>query len=696
MKHSTGYVMRRFLLFFVIIVITGLFSARSFENKSQFLTADSLQVLEPKDYYGEETELINTIISRYHYSKVNLNDSLSEVIFARYFDALDHNKSYFLAKDIKEFEKYKDRFDDLLLKGELKPAYEIFEIYRERANTRLDYVLAILKKGFDFTLDEYYETDRENAEWSANSEEANEIWRKKVKNDALSLKLAGKEWDSVVETLTKRYESYRRAINQYDSEDVFQLFLNSYTEVVDPHTNYFSPLTSDNFKINMSLSLEGIGAQLRNEDEYTTVVDIVPGGPANKSGLLHRNDKIIGVAQGEDGEMIDVIGWRVTDVVQLIRGDKGTTVRLLILAADDVNSVQKEIKLIRDKVKLEEQAAKKKILEIKEDGVSYKIGVIDIPAFYSDFEAMQKGDKNYKSTTRDVRKILEELKTEKVDGIIIDLRNNGGGSLNEAIDLTGLLIKSGPVVQVKNSDGSIQVGDDRDKEIVYDGPLAVLINRFSASASEIFSGAIQDYNRGVIVGEQSYGKGTVQKLIDLNSFLPKSEDKLGQVKVTIAKYYRVNGGSTQNLGVIPDILYPTTIDPQEVGESSEKSALPWDQISATGYQPLNNIKEFFPLLKEKHKQRIKNNSEFDYLLDDLAATKKRREQKLVSLNEDTRRKEMEKDEEEKFQRENERRKVKGIKLLEKGEKVEETSAPDDLYLDETGRILANFIAASVG
>ena len=693
MKHLHRHVMRRFLLFSIIIVIIGLFSAKSFENKPQLIVTDSLTVLEPKDYYDDETELINTIISRYHYNKFTLNDSLSEVIFNRYINSLDRNRSYFLDSDIKEFEIYKDRIDDLLLKGEVEPAYEIFKIYRERANERIDHVTAILKQGFDFTINEYYEPDREEAEWPKTDEEANEIWRKKIKNDALNLKLTGKEWDSVVETLTKRYESYRRAINQYNSEDVLQLFLNSYTETIDPHTNYLSPSTSDNFKINMSLSLEGIGAQLRTEDEYTKVIDIVHGGPAYKSDLLHRNDRIIGVAQGEEGEMVDIIGWRVTDVVQLIRGPKGTTVRLSILPADEpINPIPKEIKLVRDKVKLEEQAAKKKVLEITEDGVPYKIGVIDLPEFYNDFEAMQRGDKNYKSTTRDVRKIIEELKAEKVDGIIVDLRNNGGGSLTEAIDLTGLFIKDGSVVQVRNSDGSIQVGKDSDKEIVYDGPLAVIINRFSASASEIFAAAIQDYNRGVVVGEQSYGKGTVQNLIDLNRLMPQSDEKLGQVKVTIAKFYRINGGSTQNRGVIPDIEYPTTTDPREFGESSEKSALPWDQIAPTSYNPVGNIKEFFPFLRKKHEERVEHNPEFDYLLEDIALTKKHHQQKTISLNEEVRKEEMEKEEEEKFRRENERRKAKGINLLEKGEKVEKSSPPDDLYLDETGRVLANLIA----
>ncbi|RPI71087.1 MAG: tail-specific protease, partial [Ignavibacteriales bacterium] len=354
------------------------------------------------------------------------------------------------------------------------------------------------------------------------------------------------------------------------------------------------------------------------------------------------------------------------------------------------------ITLVRDKVKLEEQAAQKEVLDIKQDDLNFKIGVIEIPTFYSDFEAQQRGDKNFRSTTRDVRKIIGELKEEGVDGIIVDLRNNGGGALNEAIDLTGLFIKDGPVVQVRNSDGSIQVGSDDDPGVVYDGPLAVLVNRFSASASEIFSGAIQDYERGVIIGEQTYGKGTVQNLIDLNRIMQSADDKLGQVKVTIAKYYRVNGGSTQSLGVIPDIKLPTSVESDEFGESSQESALPWDEINPTDFKAAGNIKEFLSMLRQKHEERIEASSEFDYLRDDLQDIKKQKENNLVSLNEEARRKEMEKEEEEKFRRENERRKVKGIKLLDKGEEIKDSSAPEDLYLDETARILADLVAMSVG
>ena len=689
--------MKKIIFFILLAVTAGIFSKQYYEVGSSPDTPDSLKVLAPKSYYQEESKIINTIISRYHYRKFKLNDSLSSEVFERYIQALDHNRSYFIAKDIEEFEKYKNRFDDFLMDGELEVIYDIFKKYKDRAETRFNYVENLLEKEFDFAADEYYERGRKDASWPASDEEANETWRKRIKNDALNLKLTGKPSDSIAITLSRRYKNYRKAINQYNSEDIFQLFMNSYTESVDPHTNYFSPLTSENFKINMSLSLEGIGAQLQQEDDYIKILEIIPGGPAFKSNKLERNDKIIGVAQDATGEMVDVIGWRVTDVVQLIRGPKGTTVRLLILPANaGINAIPKEVTLVRDKVKLEEQAAKKEILDIKQDDINYRIGVINIPTFYSDFEAQQRGDKNYRSTTRDVKKIVEELKAEGIDGIIIDLRNNGGGALNEAIDLTGLFIKDGPVVQVRNSDGSIQVGADEDQNVFYDGPLAVLVNRFSASASEIFSGAIQDYERGVIIGEQTYGKGTVQNLIDLNRIMQGSDDKLGQVKITVAKYYRINGGSTQSLGVIPDITLPSTVEADEFGESSQESALPWDEINPTKYKIAGNVKEFLSMLKIKHEQRIHSSNEFDYLFEDIRDYKEEINQNLISLNEDVRRREMEKEEEEKFERENERRKIKGIKLLDKGEEIGESSAPDDLYLEESAKILADLIAMTIG
>jgi carboxyl-terminal processing protease len=697
MKKIQGQLMRKIIVIAILLITAGLFSAKTIEFSNIFSSSDSLEVLKPEKLFSQETELINTILSRYHYKKFNLNDSLSSVIFDSYLNSLDHTKSYFLASDIVSFNKYKFMLDDDILSGNLEPVYEIFNTYKKRVYERTDYVKKILTSEFDFTIDENYEIDRKDADWPKTTGEANEIWRKRIKNDALNLKLAGKDWESAAETLKKRYESYLKAIEQYNSEDVFQLFMNSYTESIDPHTNYLSPSTSENFKISMTLSLEGIGAQLRTEGDYTKVVEIVPGGPAHKSNLLHQDDNIIGVAQGEDGEMVDVIGWRITDVVQLIRGPKGTVVRLQIIAADEgPNAIPKEIKIVRDKVKLEEQAAKKEIMEIMNDNVPYKIGVITVPTFYSDYDAQQRGEKDYRSTTKDVKKLINELKAENVDGLIIDLRNDGGGSLKEAIEMTGLFIKDGPVVQVKNSDGSIILEDDPDPQCAYDGPLAVLVNRFSASASEIFAGAIQDYKRGVIIGEQTYGKGTVQNLIDLNRIIPDSDDKLGQVKLTIAKYYRINGGSTQHRGVIPDIVLPSTIAPDEYGESSEKSALPWDQINTTNYIPYKNLDNFIAILKQKHTERMDKDPEFEYILEDIKQIKEMREKNIVSLNENVRRKEKEEQEEREFQRENARRKVKGLKLIEKGEKSTEDVKQDDFYLEEGAHILGDLIHLTIG
>ncbi|MBK6912196.1 MAG: carboxy terminal-processing peptidase [Ignavibacteriales bacterium] len=691
--------MKKLLIAAIVIIAANFLIIRSsqiFTNDKD--SSDTSKVVQPEEIFSQENQIINTILSRYHYNKFQLGDSLSSVIFDRYIKSLDPSRSYFLKSDIDEFEAFRYKIDDFLKLGELNPGFTIFNRFKDRLNERIDFVQNILNDEFDFTKDEYYQIDREDADWLNSSNDANEIWRLRVKNDALNLKIAGKEWSAVKETLKKRYESYRKAVIQYNSEDVFQLYMNAYTEALDPHTNYFSPMTSENFNIDMSLSVEGIGAQLQNEDEYVKIAEIIPGGPAAKSGLLLADDKIVGVAQGTDGEMIDIIGWRVNDAVKLIRGEKGTTVRLSILSASDgVNALPKEITLVREKVKLEEQAAKKSMLELLKDGKPYRIGVITIPKFYSDFEAQQRGEKDYKSTTRDVKKILAELKEEKVDGVIIDLRNDGGGSLNEAIDLTGLFIKDGPVVQVKNSDGTIEVGEDPDPNIIYDGPLAVIVNRFSASASEIFAGAIQDYGRGLILGEQTYGKGTVQNLIDLNRLMPGSKDKLGQVKLTIGKYYRITGGSTQNLGVIPDILFPSAFDAHEFGESSEPSALPWDQIKSSQYQMFGDFKMNLSKLKSLHEERIKTDPEFDFLLEDIQLYKDSKSKKLISLNEKIRRQEKEESDERSFQRENERRKLKGLTLLKKGEvdttKKEKESDP---ILDESGNILVDLISLSIG
>jgi carboxyl-terminal processing protease len=571
--------------------------------------------------------------------------------------------------------------------------YEIFNIFKERFAERLNHTDKLLEKEIDFSVDEEYEMNREKADWPASTKEANELWRKRIKNDALTLKLTGKEWDSIAETLKKRYSNFKNNIMKYNSEDVFQLVMNSYTESVDPHTNYLSPVTSENFKINMSQSLEGIGAQLQSEEDYTKIVEVIPGGPAFRSKQINQNDKIIAVAQEDDGEWIDIVGWRVTEVVQLIRGPKGSTVRLQILKEKDgPNAIPKIVTLVRDKIKLEEQSAKAEVLEIESEGKNYKLGVIKLPVFYSDFEAQARGDKNYKSTTRDVKRIIDSLKGANIDGIVMDLRSNGGGSLTEAINLTGLFIQDGPVVQVKNADGEIETGDDPDPAIVYDGPMAVLVNRWSASASEIFAAAIQDYGRGIIVGEQTFGKGTVQNLIDINRLMQSRDNKYGQLKLTIAKYYRINGGSTQNLGVLPDIKFPSYFDdPQKYGESSQPSALPWDQIEPTEFMKYFDIKEVLPELKEKHKERVESNPEFNNLVEDIMKFKEDSRKTTISLNENVRKKNKEETDEAKFERESERLRHQQVNITDDSESSASASKDEDFLLKEAGYILADLI-----
>ncbi len=526
--------MKKLLILLIIAGITFAQTREEIINDNKEI--DSNKVLMPTEYHSKVNMKITPLLTRHHYTQVKLNDSLSTKIFDNYIESLDNNKLYFLQSDIDSFEQYRYEIDNYLRTGDLDAAYKIFNVYKQRLTERIEYAIKRLQKEFDFTIDESLEIDKENAKWAAGKDELDDLWRKRLKNEALNSILDDKSWEKTSEDLTKRYKRFHKILLQYNTEDVFQIYMNSFAEAVDPHTSYFSPKTSDNFFINMSQSLEGIGAQLRSENDYTTVVRIIPGGPAAKSGLLQEDDKIKSVGQGTEGELVDVVGWRIDDVVQLIRGDKGTVVKLEIMKAEANPDMPSEIiTLVRDKVKLEEQSAKKEIIEIEEDNVTYKVGVIELPTFYIDFDARRKGERDYKSTTRDVKKLLEELKSEKVDGVIVDLRNNGGGALDEAIALTGLFIKDGPVVQVKNIGNSVDVGKDPDDDIVYDGPLAVLINRFSASASEIFSGAIQDYGRGVIVGEQTYGKGTVQNMWDLKRFLPGVKDKLGQVKAYYGK-----------------------------------------------------------------------------------------------------------------------------------------------------------------
>lgn len=687
---------QRLIFLSIFFIWSSLLVGSTISNNHLLNPSDTLTVIKPDNHYQIENQLITSILTRYHYKEFDINDSLSIIIFDRYLDALDNGKNYFILSDIEEFNTQKLQLDDKLFKGDIQFYYDVFNIYLKRLNERMTYVDELLNTEFDYSINENYEYDRDKSDWAKDQSELNELWRKRLKNDALTYKLNGKDWEFIQKTLKKRYKNFSQFLNQSNSEDVFQIAMNSFTQAIDPHTNYLSPVTSDNFKIDMSLSLEGIGARLQTEDDYTKVAEIIPGGPADKSGLLKADDKIIGVAQGEDGEFEDIIGWRITDAVKLIRGAKGTLVRLQILkAGSDLNAKPIEISLIREKVKLEDQAAKGSVLEIMNDEKPFRIGVIDIPKFYNDFEGQRNGDGNYKSTTKDVKNILDSLKSENVDGVIIDLREDGGGSLQEAIELTGLFIKDGPVVQVKNSEGNIDIAKDPDPSIVYDGPLAVLVNRFSASASEIFSGAIQDYGRGFIIGEQTYGKGTVQNLIDLNRLSSQKNLNLGQVKLTIAKYYRVNGGSTQNLGVVPDISYPTMIDPKDFGESSEPSALPWDEIKSADFNRYADLTKLLPEINKKHLQRISSNKDFQNLIEDIKIYKENKKKTFISLNEDIRKEEKLKEEQRKLERDQKIQTNDETELLDEEVPVIKNDKKDYI-LDETAKIISDYILMSIG
>ncbi len=566
-----------------------------------------------------------------HYSKLPYDDKLSAQHLDAYIDALDGGKMFFTAQDIAEFQKYRTTMDDQLPEGNLEAGFNIFNRFQERLETRLHSLIDSMPErvaAMDFTLDESYDLDFEDREWASTSAELDDRWRKHLKNQVLSLRLADKEASEIPETLAKRYQNQLHRVEQYNNQDVFQIYANALTELYDPHTNYFSPRRSENFNINMRLSLEGIGAVLQAEDEYTKVARLVAKGPADKQGELKPSDRIVGVGQDENGEIVDVIGWRLDDVVDLIRGPKGSTVRLQVIPAKaPATDARKLITIVRNEVKLEEQAAQKKILEIPNGENTLKIGVIDIPAFYIDFEAMRRGDDEYKSTTRDVSKLLAELQEEDIDGLVIDLRNNGGGSLQEANELTGLFIEYGPTVQIRHSSRRVWRDGKRLKSSYYDGPLAVLINRLSASASEIFAGAIQDYERGLIVGDRSFGKGTVQTLTPLTE---------GQLKITESKFYRISGDSTQHRGVIPDLAFPSLYDPEEIGESALDHALPWDQINPVRHRRYDDLSTVLPRLTSLFEERSHANPDFILLEDQIGLAAENRKLTSLPLNEKAR------------------------------------------------------------
>ncbi len=673
------------------LTLIMLFTVLSIANGNTL--RDTLE-LKSKPVYGKEAKVISYVLDNNHYRKLKLDDSLSSAILDRYIKELDNNKSYFISSDLKKFEKYRFTIDDLTRIENVEPAYEIYNVFRSRYKERMEFVMSnLINQEFDYSVDEYYETDRDKEVWANSVAELNDIWRKVIKNQALSLKLTGKSQVEIKEVLKKRYERFIKSVSQFTGEDVFGVYMNSITEAYDPHTNYLSPKASALFKQSMSLSLEGIGAQLQTENDYTKIARIMPGGPAEKSDLIHNNDFIIGVAQGKDGEMVDVIGWRIDEVVKLIKGPKGTTVRISILPSQTgVNGPSKEIILVRDKIKLEDQEAKRSTINYQSDGRNLKLGVINLPGFYMDFDEYQKGNPEYKSTTRDVKRLISELKTEGVDGIVMDLRNNGGGSLAEAIDLTGLFIKEGPVVQVKNSLGKVEVGLDDDKQVVYSGPLIVLTNRFSASASEIFAGAIQDYHRGVIVGESTFGKGTVQTVLDLKRFIQDKEE-VGELKLTFQKFYRVTGSSTQNRGVYPDIKLPTALGESQYGESASPSALPWDVINPTPFQKVTDVNEkVLSSLSKSYLDRVKFDASLKKYVAETEELKKNLAQTRLSLKETVRKVEMEEAEKNKALNEKLDTKV----TSKEGLPVDELLKLDDEYLREGLLILADLVTKRIG
>ncbi len=589
--------------------------------------------LQEADYQKEVSQWIVRLLSQAHYRPHKLDDDFSRKILDNFIDTLDPNRVYFYQSDIDEFQRHATQLDDALKEGQVSPAFAIWNRYAQRINERMDTARKLLEKGFDFTLDESYRWDRENMPWPKNRQEMDELWRKRVKNDYLSLKLTGKEDAKVKETLGKRYRRIQKRVNETTAEDVFQYFINSYASLIEPHTSYLAPRSSKNFKINMSLSLEGIGALLGADDEYTTVQRVIKGGPASMDGRLKKGDRILAVGQGEDGPMEDVIGWRLDDVVDKIRGPKGSTIRLLVINKDEPASAKpREIVLVRDKVKLEQQAAQYKILKVKEGDTTHKIGVITLPTFYLDFEGRMRGEPDYRSTTRDVKKIIDKLKAEGVEGIVVDLRGNGGGSLVEATSLTGLFIEKGPVVQIRDSRGFVEVNRDRDESVAWDGPLVVLVNKISASASEIFAAALQDYGRAVIVGEQTFGKGTVQNMLPLDSYVNDEQHPAGQLKLTMAQFFRISGGSTQHRGVIPDVVFPNHPGTDKYGESELDNALPWSSIKRASYRIWNDLTALVPVLRENFQAREKVNPEFEFLKQDRDYYEETRANKYVSLN----------------------------------------------------------------
>ena len=655
-------------------------------------TGTESKFLFPEERHENIGELVTQFIQKSHYQHISVDDELSSRVMDTYIEFLDRNRMYLLQSDIDYFDKYRHQLDDVVKSKPLDPVFEIYEIYQTRVRERLTFALQQLETEPDYSTDIEYQFDRSEAPWAQTTEELDEIWGRRVINAAHTLALASEPWEKIQDVLTSRYEGFIKRLDQVNNDDVFERFMNAFSHTLDPHSSYLSPRNSEEYRIQMSLSYFGIGASLQTEDDFVKIVNIIPGGPAAIDGQLQPNDRITGVAQGPEGEFEDVIGWRLDDVVDLIRGPADSVVRLEIIPANALpGSPKKTINLTRDQVKLEEQAAKSEIIKIPRDGREWSIGVIDVPSFYRDYRALSNGDKNYTSTTKDVKRLIAELEEEGIDGLVIDLRGNGGGHLTEATALSGLFIDNGPVVQLRNSNGRISRLDDPDPvaRVAYNGPLAVLVDRFSASASEIFAAAIQDYARGVIVGQQTFGKGTVQNLYSLDQYLRSEDEKgFGQLTLTIGKYYRVTGESTQHRGVDPDIDLPSGIDKELIGESARDTALPWDTVQTTRFRKGKPLNSTIESLSANYIERAKDDPNFQYQVDVIKAAEKARSQKTISLNIEQRQKQREQDLADRLARENARRIALNLPPVESLDDIDQDELPDVL-LDQAAGIVTD-------
>ncbi|MBQ4838689.1 carboxy terminal-processing peptidase [Pseudoalteromonas luteoviolacea] len=660
-----------------LIGAVALFVSSTCLAANSVVTENDIPVLKPELQHATATKRVTSKFTRDHYKRFKLNETLSEEIFDRYVETLDYNKSIFLQSDVDAFKQYKAKFDEALMSGKLDFAFEMFNVSMQRRFERFEYAISLLDKEMKFDTPDAFYYDREEAKFAKDQAELNEFWRQRVKSDALRLKLTGKDWEGIKEILTKRYKNAQKRLVQTNNEDAYQIVMNAFARSVEAHTSYLSPRRAEQFKMDMDLELEGIGAVLGYDEDYTIIRSLVPGGPADKSEKIKADDKIIGVAQ--DGEeFVDVIGWRLDDVVDLIKGPKGTKVRLQYLKGSDSHGTPKVVEITRDKIRLEDRAAKSSVFEAQYSDLTSKIGVIEIPSFYNNL-------------SEDVLKEIKSLKAQKVDGIVIDLRQNGGGSLYEAKKLSGLFIDKGPIVQIHTANNRIDVQQDQDGKTYYEGPMTVLVDRYSASASEIFAAAMQDYGRAVVIGEQTFGKGTVQQHRGLRKTYDLFENPLGSITYTIAKFYRINGGSTQNKGVIPDILLPSFIEPEEWGESQEDNALPWDSIARAKYKTIDDLTSVIGHLNDKHNKRIAKEPEFSYVFDDIKRYKEQETEVSISLVESERKKEREERDQRALVRTNERLKRLGMEAIEKLDDVPDVISDMDPYLEEAALITQDMI-----